>query len=241
MALHQAKICMGCWEHLHLPVPLRGVVSVPFRAFGIRPSRMNPNTCTICETMFEKVMKKRHVIVDATVVFADLRGYTTLSQSHSTEAVSTLLDTFYDECASAIWEHDGILNKTMGDGLMAVFNFPISHDDHAARALLAAREIQARWREIRQTLPETSGEAVGVGIGMDTGQVNFGEFGHSHTDITAIGTVVNTAARAQAAATSGQILLTEAVHARAQSGLTGSQARDYQLKGFQSATRLYAA
>ena len=47
MALHQSTICMGCWEHLHLPVPLRGVVSVPFRAFGIRPSRMNPNTCTM--------------------------------------------------------------------------------------------------------------------------------------------------------------------------------------------------
>ncbi len=241
MAPHQSKICMGCWEHLHLPVPLRGVASVPFRAFGIRPSRMNPNTCTICETMFERIMKRRHVIVDATLLFADLRGYTSLSQSHSAEAVSTLLDTFYDECASAIWEHDGILNKTMGDGLMAVFNFPISHDDHATRALRAARQIQARWLEIRQTLPETSSEDIGVGIGMDTGQVNFGEFGHSHTDITAIGTVVNTAARAQAAATSGQILLTEAVHARAQPDLAGSQARDYPLKGFQTATRLYAA
>jgi class 3 adenylate cyclase len=241
MALHQSKICMGCWEHLHLPVPLRGVASVPFRAFGIRPSRMNPNTCTICETMFERIMKKRHVIVDATVLFADLRGYTSLSQSHSAEAVSMLLDTFYDESAGAIWEHDGILNKTMGDGLMAVFNFPISHDDHAIRALRAARQIQARWREIRLTLPETAGEDIGVGIGVDTGQVNFGEFGHSHTDITAIGTVVNTAARAQAAAASGQILLTEAVHARVQGDLPEGQARDYQLKGFQAATRLYAA
>ena len=241
MALHQSTICMGCWEHLHLPVPLRGVVSVPFRAFGIRPSRMNPNTCTICEMMFEKVMKRRHVTIDATVLFADLRGYTSLSQSRSAEAVSTLLDTFYDECASAIWEHDGILNKTMGDGLLALFNFPISHDDHAVRALRAARQIQARWHDIGQTLPEASGQNVGVGIGIDSGQLSFGEFGHSHTDITAIGTVVNTAARAQAAAASGQILLTEAVHARVQADLPESQARDYQLKGFQTATRLYAA
>ena len=167
MALHQSTICMGCWEHLHLPVPLRGVVSVPFRAFGIRPSRMNPNTCTICEMMFEKVMKRRHVTIDATVLFADLRGYTNLSQSRTAEAVSTLLDTFYDECASAIWEHDGILNKTMGDGLLALFNFPISHDDHAVRALRAARQIQARWHDIGQTLPEASGQNLGVGIGID--------------------------------------------------------------------------
>jgi hypothetical protein len=59
---------------MHLPVPLRGMLSVPFRAFGIRPSKMNPNTCTICELMFTKVMKARKVTVDATVLFADLRG-----------------------------------------------------------------------------------------------------------------------------------------------------------------------
>jgi class 3 adenylate cyclase len=241
MALHQAKICMGCWEHMHLPVPLRGVASVPFRVFGIRPSRMNPNTCTICEMMFTKIMKARHVTIDATVMFADLRGYTSLSQSRSADEVSTLLDTFYDECANAIWEHDGILNKTMGDGLLALFNFPISHDDHARRALRTAHLIQDRWRDIRTTLSEAAGQDIGVGIGIDCGRLSFGEFGHSHTDITAIGNVVNTAARAQAAATSGQILLTEAVYARTQSELPDSQARDYQLKGFETVTRLYAA
>jgi len=47
MTAHQAKICVGCWQQMHLPVPLRGVLSVPFRAFGIRPSKMNPNTCAI--------------------------------------------------------------------------------------------------------------------------------------------------------------------------------------------------
>jgi hypothetical protein len=69
------------------PVPLRGVLSVPFRAFGIRPSRMNPNTCTICELMFATVMRARKVTTDATVLFADLRGNTTLSQSLSPDAV----------------------------------------------------------------------------------------------------------------------------------------------------------
>ncbi len=63
---------MGCWQQLHLPVPLRGVLSVPFRAFGIRPSRMNPNTCTICELMFTTVIRARKVTTDATVLFADL-------------------------------------------------------------------------------------------------------------------------------------------------------------------------
>ena len=110
---------------MHLPVPIRGVISAPFRAFGVRPSRMNPNTCTICELMFTKVMRARKITIDATIMFADLRGYTSLSQSQTPDAVSGLLDAFYDECANAIWEHDGLLNKTIGDAVMAVFNFPV--------------------------------------------------------------------------------------------------------------------
>src|SRR5438552_200418 len=141
MKPHQSIICKGCWQQMHVPVPLRGMLSVPFRMFGIRPSRMNPNTCTICELMFAKVMRARKVTIDATVLFADMRGYTSLSQSLSADAMSQLLDAFYDECASAIWEFDGLLNKTLGDAVMAVFNFPIRHADHARRAMLGARQI----------------------------------------------------------------------------------------------------
>ena len=79
--LEQSRICKGCWEQMHIPVPIRGVISLPFRAFGVRPSRMNPNTCTICELMFTKVMRARKITIDATIMFADLRGYTSLSQS----------------------------------------------------------------------------------------------------------------------------------------------------------------
>jgi class 3 adenylate cyclase len=117
--LEQSIICKGCWEQMHVPVPLRGVISAPFRAFGVRPSRMNPNTCTICELMFTKVMRARKITIDATIMFADLRGYTSLSQSQSSDAVSSLLDAFYDECANAIWAYDGLLNKTIGDAVMA--------------------------------------------------------------------------------------------------------------------------
>src|ERR1700749_2408641 len=167
MTLQQSSICKGCWQQMHLPVPLRGVLSVPFRAFGIRPSKMNPNTCTICELMFTTVMRARKVNIDATILFADLRGYTGLSQHLPPDAISGLLDTFYDECAHAIWEHDGLLNKTIGDAVMAVFNFPLKRADHARRALLAAREIQSNWRARRETLVEAHGlTASELGIGI---------------------------------------------------------------------------
>ncbi len=229
---------------MHVPVPLRGVISAPFRAFGIRPSRMNPNTCTICELMFTKVMRARKITIDATIMFADLRGYTSLSQSQSPDAVSGLLDEFYDECAGAIWEHDGLLNKTIGDAVMAVFNFPLKRDGHARNAVLAAQEIQANWRERRATLVEAHGlsaEELGIGIGIHTGELSFGEFGRSHRDLTAIGTVVNTASRAQSVAEADQILVTRAVFDRTQPDLKGSPSKAFQLKGFDHPIELYAA
>ena len=73
MSPAQSLICKGCWQHLRIPVPLRGPAAVPFRVFGIRPSRMNPNTCTVCELMFTRLMKTRKITVDLTVLFADLR------------------------------------------------------------------------------------------------------------------------------------------------------------------------
>ena len=223
-----------------MPIPLRGPLSAPFRAFGIRPSRMNPNLCTICELGFSKVMRARNVTIDATVMFADVRNYTGLSQSLPPNAMSQLLDTFYDACASAIWEQDGLLNKTIGDAVMAVFNFPVSHPDHAARAVRAARELQRRCREARAAL-DLGAIDFGIGIGISTGALSFGEFGRSHRDLTAIGTVVNTAARAQSAAAPGQILVTRAVADSMGEELARSVAGQYQLKGFAEAIELYAA
>ncbi len=243
MAAARATICQGCWQQMHLPIPLRGIASAPFRAFGIRPSRMNPNTCTICEMMFSRMMKARQVTIDATVLFADLRGYTSLSQSQSAGAVSEMLDAFYDECAEAIWEHDGLLNKTMGDAVMAIFNFPIRREDHPTQAVLAARAIQERWKARRDAIAQSGSTEQGkiaVGVGIDSGEVRFGEFGRTHHDLTAIGTVVNTASRAQSVAAADEILLTRAVYERAPSALSESEAREYRLKGFDAPIQLWA-
>ena len=54
MTVRYATLCKGCWQQMHMPVPLSGVLAAPLRAFGIRRGRMNPNLCTICETMFER-------------------------------------------------------------------------------------------------------------------------------------------------------------------------------------------
>ena len=81
MNQHHTMMCKGCWQNLHLPVLLRGPLSIPYRMVGLRPSRMNLNTCTFCELAFTRIMKARNITIDATVLFADLRGYTAASQS----------------------------------------------------------------------------------------------------------------------------------------------------------------
>ncbi|WP_024519455.1 adenylate/guanylate cyclase domain-containing protein [Bradyrhizobium sp. Tv2a-2] len=242
MTPEPASLCLGCWQNLHLPIPLRGPLSAPFRVFGIKPSRMNPNTCTICEMAFSKIMKARAVTIEATVMFADLRGYTELTQSLEQEALTSLLDTFYDDCAAAIWRYDGLLNKTIGDAVFAIFNFPVRRQDHAAEALRAAREIQKRFAAQHDQLAQTIGTSaadLGIGIGIDSGETNFGEFGQTHRDLTAIGTVVNRAARAQTVAKPGEILVTSAVRERTADMIRGD-GRDYALKGFGMPVTLFS-
>lgn len=244
MTRSSSLICKGCWQNLRLPVPLRGIPSLPFRAVGLKPSRMNPNMCTFCELAFTTIMRARNVDIDASVMFADLRGYTSLTETLQPETMSELLDTFYDACGNAIWAHDGLLNKTIGDAVMAVFNFPVKHPDHAARAIAAARLLQedcrARFAEFARTHALDEG-SLGVGIGIDSGTMKFGEFGRSHRDLTAIGTVVNIAARAQSAAAPGAILVTQRVHDRTSELAWTDDGRDYTLKGFEAPVRLYAA
>ena len=144
MGTSHSLFCKGCWQHMRLPIPIRGPFSLPLRLLGVKISRMNPNLCTICETMFTKVKRRKQIIIPATVLFADLRGYTTISEAAPSGDVVNMLHGFYDGCASAIWERDGIVNKFIGDAVLAIFNFPIMREDHVQQAVTAALDIQKR-------------------------------------------------------------------------------------------------
>jgi adenylate cyclase len=183
----QTRICKGCWQHMRVPIPIRGLLSLPLRALGVRVSRMNPNLCTICETMFTRVKRRKQIVVPATVLFADVRGYTALSQASASDDVVNMLDGFADECARAVWERDGIVNKFIGDAMLAIFNFPILREDHVQQAVEAARDIQRRWAERAGRLAGDGHAAVGLGIGVHTGSASIGEIGTAYKDFTIIG------------------------------------------------------
>jgi adenylate cyclase len=125
---------------------------------------------------------------------------------------------------------------------MAIFNFPIGQSDHPAQAVRVARAMQCRWRVRRAELVKSFGLAENdlcIGIGINSGNVSFGEFGRSHRDLTAIGTIVNAAARAQSAASAGQILVTKAVRVRCGQDIVFSEGKRYELKGLAEPIELY--
>jgi adenylate cyclase len=231
------RICRGCWDQMSMPVPIRGPLALPFQIFGITQSKMNPNICTICERAFRKVQKRQHISGIATILFADIRGYTRLSERIDAIELSTIVSLFQDQCAQGIWAHDGIVNKQMGDGLMAIFNFPIKIERHAEAAIAAAIDIQRRCKAALAALAKQNLDGapslLGVGVGVHTGQVEIGEFSTAHSDFTAIGGTVNLAARLEAQATAGEILISTESAAQAPSLAGGTPTRSLALKGIE--------
>ena len=243
MAVRKTWICKGCWQHMRMPMPIRGPFAYLVRPFGIRISRMNPNLCTVCETMFRKVKKKAQVPVQASVLFADLRGYTALSERLGRTEAGELLDCFYDVSSRAVWEGEGIVNKFLGDAVLAVFGFPILREDHARQAVLAGLEIQRRCREEKALRVGEQGglpAPVGIGVGVHTGESSMGEFGTACRDFTIVGPVVNTAARLQAAAAVGEVLVTEETYRHVADLVTSAEERTLTLKGIERPVRACA-
>ena len=232
-----ASICRGCWDQMRVPIPIRGALALPFRAFGITRSKMNPNICTICERSFRYVKKQRHITTRATILFADMRGFTPLSERIGAVELSDIVSLFHDRCAQAVWAHDGIINKQMGDGLMAIFNFPIAIKDHARAAISAAMDIQrahaAALRGAELGEDDVVGHALAVGIGIHTGDVEVGEFSSFRSDFTAIGGTVNLAARLESQAAAGEILVSAETADQVPDILDSTETRRLSLKGIE--------
>jgi class 3 adenylate cyclase len=235
----QATICKGCWQHMSMPIPIRGPLSIPLRMLGVKISRMNPNLCNICETMFTRVKRRKQIIVTSTVLFADLRGYTALSQEAASSEVVDMLHGFTDECAQAVWARDGIVNKFIGDAMLAIFNFPIMRDDHVEQAVLAAQDIQRRWAERSGQALTGTASSLGLGIGIHTGTASIGEIGTAYKDFTIVGPMVNMASRIQGAASAGEILVSSDVYAKVRTLFAESQPRQFDLKGIELPTTLH--
>ena len=151
----------------------------------------------VCEQMDEdsRLGGVRRV---TTVLFSDLRGFTSFSESRDPDQVVDVLNHYLGEMSDAIMAHGGTLVTYMGDGIMAVFGAPIEQDDHADRALAAAREmIDERLPRFNQWIREEGiGTGFEMGIGLYSGVVMSGQVGSDRRmEYTAIGDTTNTASR----------------------------------------------
>ncbi len=150
-----------------------------------------------------------------TVLFSDVRGFIGLAETLAPEAIAEHLSEYFAVMVDLVFEHGGTLDKFIGDALLAVWGAPIAGPDDTARALAAARAMQADLGLLNARWAAAGRPTLGVGIGLHHGEAFAGTIGSPRRlEYTVIGDVVNVAARLCEAAAAGEILLSEAVRAR---------------------------
>jgi len=146
-----------------------------------------------------------------TILFADIRGFTRISEHAPPEKIVNLLNRYFSAMTDIIFAHGGTLDKYLGDGLMALFGAPTATPDDASNALNAAVAMQRRLLGINTELRDEGFSEIGVGMGLHTGEVIVGYIGSDRrSEYTAIGDTVNTSSRLESNARGGEILISDA-------------------------------
>jgi adenylate cyclase len=146
-----------------------------------------------------------------TVLFSDIRGFTTMSEQADPQKVVELLNDYFSEMTEIVFHNNGTLDKFMGDGLMALFGAPESTPDDALNAVRAAVHMQQRMVTLARQLTRYDFPPIAIGVGINTGVVTVGYIGSERrTDYTAIGDSVNLTSRLVGKAAPGQILISQA-------------------------------
>ncbi len=172
--------------------------------------------------------ENRHIAV----LFVDIRGFTTMSESLRPEEVVEILNEYLKHATQAIFQHGGTLDKFVGDAAMAVFNAPFALDDYIYRAVCTAWDLQAGADALSARFKKQFGESVAFGIGIHCGNAVVGNIGcEFRMDYTAIGDTVNTAARLESSAKRGQILISEQVYEAVKDRISATPIGEIPLKG----------
>jgi adenylate cyclase len=186
------------------------------------PSRKNPNFCKSC---FEQAPVDCREL-EVGVLFADVRGYTALSESLPSDEVVELMNRFYALATDVLVRHDAVIDKLIGDEVMALF-IPAWTPGAIPQMVRAAEELVCG-------VGFGSGEEpwLPLGVGLDCGVASVGNVGIGEVkDFTAIGEVVNTAARLQACAQAGQLVVSERVRRMVPGEWPASETVEFELKG----------
>ncbi|QKG53198.1 adenylate/guanylate cyclase domain-containing protein [Hymenobacter sp. BRD67] len=152
-------------------------------------------------------------VVEATVMFVDICGFTSLSETQPAATVVSLLNTYFDQIVKEVIAHGGYIDKFMGDAVMAVFR----GEYHLDRAIDAALLVRTQLQATHNPLPDGTDYHPAVSIGINTGEMVSGNIGSAslkRLDYTVIGDTVNVSQRLQSAGHPNQIVITEAIYER---------------------------
>ena len=148
-----------------------------------------------------------------TMFFSDVRGFTSMSEKMEPQEVQQLLSEYFTEMTGILFRYEGTLDKFMGDAIMAFFGNPVPQPDQAKRAVLMALEMQEAIARLNQKLTAEGRRTIGVGMGINTGDVTVGNLGSKDfLDYTVIGDAVNLACRLEQNAKAGEIIITQATY-----------------------------
>lgn len=135
-------------------------------------------------------------IQDAAILFSDIRGFTTYAEKRNPEEVVNLLNRFFEKMNECITKNGGMINKYIGDAILAVFNIPIQIEDYTDSAFLAAKDMLIELEKLNQELKKENKETIQIGIGLHSGKVLAGNIGSSdRIEYTVIGDTVNISSR----------------------------------------------
>jgi len=167
-----------------------------------------------------------------TVLFADLSGFTALSEQLDPEDVRSLQTDLYNEMSATIQHFDGFVEKYVGDAVMAVFGAPVAHDEDPERAVRAALAMQERVAALSVAWMPRLGQPLALHIGINTGTVVAGRIGSNHADAYAVtGDTVNAASRLQGTAGPGQIVVSRSTYLLTQHAFRFESLGGLSLKG----------
>lgn len=169
---------------------------------------------------------------DIAVLFVDIRGFTTMSEALEPEQVVEILNEYLTLTTKSIFDNSGTLDKFVGDATMAVFNSPFDLEDYEYKAVCAAMDIVKGGEAIEEKFQKRFGRSVGFGVGVNCGPAVVGNVGcEFRMDFTAIGDTVNTAARLEANAKKGQVLISDVLYERLKDRLEVRDVGEIPLKG----------
>jgi len=200
----------------------------------------------VSRQVVEKILQAPETVVltgerrRASILFADIRGFTALSARKAPEELLNLLNEYFSHLIDVIFAYGGTLDKFIGDAVMAVFNAPVELDHAELRAVVAGLEMQKVVGELNLRRRQAQQEEVQIGIGINTGSVIAGNVGsQKRLEYTVIGSEVNLAERIEAHTEPGQVLISEKTYQAVADYIEAQPLPPVRLYGFAQPVRLY--